>query len=101
MLIFHLKKKCFEKIKYGEKTHEYRELTPYWSERIEKLKWAMKENEIVVALCSGYPPHKDFETKSNRVRYAKIESIAIVDGKKTDLKVDRKVFDLEFKLMEE
>lgn len=34
MLTFNLKKEWFEKIKSGEKTHEYREMTPYWEKRI-------------------------------------------------------------------
>lgn len=101
MLIFHLKKKWFDLIKQGKKTHEYRELTPYWFERIEKLKLAMKENTIVIALCSGYPAQKEFETKSKRIVYAELKNISVVDGKNTDLKIDRKVFDIELKLLEE
>ena len=30
MLTFNLKKEWFEKIKRGEKTHEYREVKEYW-----------------------------------------------------------------------
>ena len=30
MLTFNVKKEWFEKIKSGEKTHEYREYKPYW-----------------------------------------------------------------------
>lgn len=30
MLIFPLRKEYYEKIKSGEKTVEYREVTPYW-----------------------------------------------------------------------
>lgn len=30
MLVFRLKKVWFDKIKSGEKTHEYRKMTPYW-----------------------------------------------------------------------
>ena len=101
MLIFHLKKEWFEKVKSGEKTHEYRELTPYWFERVEKLKWAMKENTIIIALCSGYPAQKEFETKSKRIVYAELKNISVVDGKNTDLKIDRKVFDIKFELLGE
>jgi len=36
MLIFNLKKEWFDKIKSGEKTHEYRLATDYWRKRIEK-----------------------------------------------------------------
>ena len=34
MLIFNLKKEWFEKIKSGEKTHEYREVKEYWFKRL-------------------------------------------------------------------
>ena len=34
MLTFNLKKEWFEKIKSGEKAHEYREYKPYWITRI-------------------------------------------------------------------
>lgn len=34
MLTFNLKKEWFEKIKNGEKTHEYREVKDYWTNRI-------------------------------------------------------------------
>lgn len=34
MLIFPLKKEWYEKIRSGEKTVEYREVKPYWSQRI-------------------------------------------------------------------
>ena len=34
MLTFNLKKEWFEKIKNGEKTHEYRIVKPYWFKRL-------------------------------------------------------------------
>lgn len=34
MLTFNLKKEWFEKIKSGEKTHEYRVFSSYWVKRI-------------------------------------------------------------------
>ena len=33
MLVFNLKKEWFEKITSGEKTHEYREVKDYWTDR--------------------------------------------------------------------
>ena len=36
MLTFNLKKEWFDKIKSGEKTHEYRLATDYWRKRISK-----------------------------------------------------------------
>lgn len=35
MLTFNLKKTMFDKIKSGEKTHEYREVKPYWDRIIK------------------------------------------------------------------
>lgn len=35
MLTFNLKKEWFKKIKSGEKTHEYREVKPYWDKRLK------------------------------------------------------------------
>ncbi|CDE59261.1 uncharacterized protein BN657_01508 [Fusobacterium sp. CAG:439] len=34
MLTFNLKKEWFEKIKSGEKTHEYRLANNYWNKRL-------------------------------------------------------------------
>ena len=36
MLTFNLKKEWFDKIKSGEKTHEYREVKDYWTDRLVK-----------------------------------------------------------------
>lgn len=36
MLTFNLKKVWFDKIKSGEKTHEYREVKDYWTDRLVK-----------------------------------------------------------------
>lgn len=36
MLTFNLKKEWFEKIKSGEKTHEYREVKDYWTDKFVK-----------------------------------------------------------------
>ena len=41
MLTFNLKKEWFEKIKSGEKTHEYREVKPYWTKRFFNLSSGM------------------------------------------------------------
>ena len=37
MLILNLKKEWYDKIDSGEKFHEYREVKPYWTKRIEKF----------------------------------------------------------------
>ena len=45
MLTFNLKKEWFEKIKSGEKTHEYREFKYYWFVRIKNYFKAENLNE--------------------------------------------------------
>lgn len=116
MLTFNLKKEWFEKIKSGEKTHEYREVKPYWTKRL--LKYA---NEIIdarktivyhaiskdadlsilptlrIKCCfkNGYPK----KTDKNNILYAEIVSINKLNGKNTDLKIDKPVYDIEFELI--
>ena len=104
MLTFNLKKEWFEKIKSGEKTHEYREVKPYWDKRLfiidpnlhECLKRReVKEREIV--FVNGYASKKD---SKNRL-YANLISIRIVNGNNTDLKINKPVYDIEFELIKE
>ncbi len=108
MLIFPLKKEWYEKIKNGEKTIEYREVKPYWTKR------------IVTTLCRPmfelYSPKEVFEKVSSvgfkkkftecylgnacllRLGYTKkklkayISLIEVVDGKKTDLHLNKPVY---------
>lgn len=93
MLTFNLKKEWFEKIKSGEKTHEYREVTMYWNKRLFPYKYEHSQNTICFA-C-GYPKKDDKEKRL----YAKIKDIKVVWGKDTDLKIQRNVFDIEFELI--
>ena len=88
MLIFNLKKEWFEKIKSGEKTHEYREVKPYWERRLENNvgEW--------ICFCEGYPRRDD----TYKRLYARVKSITICNGKNTDLKIDKDVYDIEFEL---
>ena len=99
MLIFPLKKQWYDKIKSGEKTVEYREVKPYWTDRIFceypkglrinamrvlRSKGAEGENcNIPCRLRLGYTKH--FMT-------ATITKIAMVDGKDTDLHIDKSVY---------
>lgn len=93
MLTFNLKKQWFDKIKSGEKTHEYREVKPYWKSRIYK---PMIENNPYCEFVCGYPSKDD---KSKRIK-AKILSIHIIlNGKTTDLAIDKPVYDIEFKVI--
>ena len=102
MLPFNLKKEWFEKIKSGEKTHEYRVATDYWfkrllviEERYGKLVFIIKNDFCV--FCCGYPNKND---NSKRLK-ARIKNISVINGKNTDLAIDKKVFDIELELISE
>ena len=87
---FNLKKEWFEKIKNGEKTHEYREFKPYWNLRINKL----KPGDVIV-FCCGYPQYMD----SSRMCAGIIKNIEIKEsGLNTDLHINKPVWDIEFEL---
>lgn len=103
MLIFHLKKKWFNLIKEGKKTHEYRIYNEYWKKRIYKAippisKQILYRPSISILFYLGYPSNKDY---SGKRLLATVKRITIVDGKNTDLKYNGKVFDIEFELLEE
>ena len=102
MLIFPLKKHWYEKIKSGEKTVEYREAKPYWTYRIgNELKrqcvFAEDMNlfyefsrghriEIVNIDCVlrlGY---------TKKYMTATIDTIELINGKNTDLAIDKLVY---------
>ena len=123
MLTFNLKKEWFEKIKSGEKTHEYRVMSDYWIKRIDPIgrkpefidrymcdffknipaiKWTYGiphlKNSDGIIFCCGYPKKSDKEKRL----YAKIKSITSnVNGMYTDLRVNKPVYDIEFELIEE
>ncbi len=100
MLIFNVKKEWFEKIKSGEKTHVYIEVKPYL---INRLKLAMKilyefgEKCYPCEIRLGCPKGTDY----NKIIDAKILSIKIINGKNTDLKIDKDVYDIEFELIKD
>lgn len=110
MLTFNLKKEWFEKIKSGEKTHEYREYKPYWRKRLEKCiggdfsamrlrfgdKVVISYPHIITFVC-GYAPKHD---KTKRL-YAKLRTIRLIDGRETDLKIAKPVYDINFELIKE
>lgn len=88
MLVLNLKREWFQKIKSGEKTHEFREVKPYWQKRLynNPSGW--------ICFCDGYPKRED----CYRRLYAQVVNITVRNGKDTDLKIDKDVFDIEFKL---
>ncbi len=99
MLTFNLKKEWFEKIKSGEKTHEYREYSLYWANRISNA--IFRNNEKFPIPCCfklGYPPRDD----KDRILYGNIICIRnLMSGIDTDLKTKNRVFDIEFALIKE
>lgn len=111
MLTFNLKKEWFDKIKNGEKTHEYRECKSYWTKRLLKYSneiFAERKSFIYSGGClpnirmiccfkNGYPKNDD---KKN-ILYAEILSITETNGKNTDLAIDKVVYDIEFELIKE
>ena len=123
MLIFPLKKEWYEKIKSGEKTIEYREVKPYWSIRIfNEIKRELKKcypnskNNIETLRLQEFleiskddpivfEPADLFALQSvfllgygTEKISAIITKIEIIDGKNTDLHIDRPVYAIHFKL---
>lgn len=94
MFVFNLKKEWFDKIKSGEKTHEYRKYNDYWKKRFDKYVW-VERTECEFRL--GYPKN----TEKDKILKGLIKMIYVVNGEDTDLKCKGKVFDVEFKLLEE
>ena len=100
MLIFPLKKEWYEKIRSGEKTVEYREVKPYWTNRLKKcinngvFKEFFNRAKIGSWIHIGLSP----ESCVLRLGYTKrqmtasITKINVVDGKYTDLCVDKPVY---------
>lgn len=102
MLTFNLKKEWFEKIKSGEKTHEYREKTYYWDTRLFDYWYRTKYNEPfgdkgIICFACGYPKKND---ATKRLK-AEIKSVTTCNGLDTDLKIDKLVFDIEFELIDD
>ena len=84
MLIFPLKKQWYEKIKSGEKTIEYRDVKDYWAKRLfPDIPEDLVGEPRRCYLQLGY-------TK-NRLE-AWITKIEVVDGKDTDLAIDKPVY---------
>ena len=104
MLVFHLKKEWFDLIKQGKKTHEFRVVNEYWETRISNyLNSFFSEEDFEEGVKVFYEniPIKFVLGYTKKFLNAKLISINKINGKNTDLKIDREVFDLEFKLMEE
>lgn len=93
MLTFNLKKEWFDKIKSGEKTHEYRLYNSYWEKRLCK-----RMNDYTICFACGYPKKED---TAKRI-YAKLTRVYYLkSGIMTDLKIDKPVYDIEFELIKD
>ena len=97
MLIFPLKKKWYEMIKNGEKTVEYREVKLYWTERLNSCFIIPAATQLIEGIRKELTFNYIFHCKL-RLAYtkeylsARIIKIEIVDGKDTDLHIDKPVY---------
>ncbi len=89
-----IKKYWFNEIKSGRKTHEYRN-SATWASRLK----GEKANKYKYIRFRQGELTKSNDT--NRVLYGEILSVKIIDGKDTDLKINHKVYDIEFKLLKQ
>ena len=120
MLTFNLKKEWFEKIKSGEKTHEYREVKEYWTNRfvkeffyrknLNKKDFEIYKQGMLIYLQNEYGYFNRpllcfmngmFSEKIKPRIYTKMKSIRIINGLNTDLKINKPVYDIEFELIKE
>ena len=79
----------FDKIKSGEKTHEYRIAKDYWNSRLIFLH---NGDPIIFRLgyCKAFDPEREI--------LATVINTSIINAKNTDLQLDTDVWDIEFKL---
>lgn len=88
MLIFPLKKEWYDKIKRGEKTIEYREVKEYWQTRFyNEMGFFPKQTQIIKPI-----PCKLRLGYTSKYLRACISKIEVVNGKNTDLKIDKPVY---------
>ncbi len=88
MLIFPLKKEWYEKIKSGEKTIEYREVKGYWQSRFyNEMGFFPEQTQVIKPI-----PCKLRLGYTDKYMLAVITKIEIVNGKDTDLAIDKPVY---------
>lgn len=112
MLIFPLKKEWYEKIRSGEKRIEYREVKPYWTKRLYKWcksQWRNINKEFSVDFPVSYTEFDKYGTSyligdegecvylqlgyNQKTRLsATLFKIEVVDGRDTDLAIDKPVY---------
>lgn len=109
MLTFNLKNEWYEKIRSGKKTVEYREAKPYWSSRLKKCLGEFAHDEFFdkPKVGSSVEMLLDPEKCVLRLGYTKrymtadISKISVVDGKYTDLHIDRPVYAIKLSNIKE
>lgn len=92
-----IKKVWFDKIKSGEKTHEYRRVCAHWCHMIGTNTYRLNEvNEYrkvnKIRFRCGQTTKAD---DTDKTMLFEIKSIYYVDGLKSDLKYDGPIFDIE------
>ncbi len=111
MLTFNLKKEWYDKIRSSEKTVEYREVKRYWTARIENLLNGSASitpaSQLMERLKNGQSVKFIFCPCILQLGYtrqrliATITKIEVVDGKDTDLHVDKPVYAIHIANVEE
>lgn len=92
-----VKGEWFDKIKSGEKTHEFREINRYWDQRLEKSLYPIEWKNGVRFKSTDYKAVRfrhGYAKDAERMSFS-IKSISIVNGLHTDLHTDGDVFDIE------
>lgn len=96
-----LKKEWFEKIKSGEKTHEYRIAKSYWFTRIYEMDtinpYTGKKERIIslTPLVNKIKFSLGMTSEPKKVMLFEIKNITLAWGENTDLKINNWVYDIE------
>ena len=127
MLTFNLKKEWFDKIKSGEKTHEYREVGVHWDKRVLNAVARYEHDPETARFQKGYMRHCMYPYYTNfsvsteipccfklgypaknekeKILYGKVTRVSLCSNRKTnlqcDLKTENPVYDFEFELIKE
>lgn len=104
MLIFPLKKEWYEKIKSREKTVEYREVKPYWNNRIKNEVSKLLDNKDLQKNKVYYIPKVTCKLRlgyTSKYMTANITKIEVIDGRDSDLHTDRPVYAIHLADVEE
>ncbi len=98
MLTLVLKKEWFDKIKSGEKTHEYRKYDFWYPRIVKKYKKAESENRpLKICFKLGYNVNP--EQKPERVMYAVCKKISVLWGDHIQADIPTPCVDIEFELI--